>query len=88
MEFVSEAFRKTDRYNGGFLKGSRTTDNLFVLNGLIERQLSMGQFLIVCHIDFTQAFDRVNRNILFYKIKKSSFCRQGDRHSAKSLYQN
>ena len=73
LEFVSEAFRKTDRYNGGFLKGSRTTDNLFVLNGLIERQLSMGQFLIVCHVDFTQAFDRVNRNILFYKIRKSGF---------------
>ena len=70
LEFVNEAFRKTDRYNGGFLKGSRTTDNLFILNGLIERQLHMGQSLIVCHVDFTQAFDRVNRNILFYKIKK------------------
>ena len=71
LEFVSEAFRKTDRYNGGFLKGSRTTDNLFILSGLIERQLDTGQSLIVCNVDFTQAFDRVNRNILFYKIKKS-----------------
>ena len=73
LEFVSEAFRKTDRYNGAFLKLSRTTDNLFVLNGLTERQLSVGQFLIVCHVDFTQAFDRVNRNIIFYNIKKSGF---------------
>ena len=71
LECVSEAFRKNDRYNGGFLRGSRTTDNLYILNGLIERQLSTGQSLIVCHVDFTQAFDRVNRNILFYKIKKS-----------------
>ena len=31
----------------------------------------MGQSLIVCHVDFTQAFDRVNRNILFYKNMKS-----------------
>ena len=29
--------------------------------------------MIVCHVDFTQAFDRVNRNIIFYKIKKSGF---------------
>ena len=69
-EFVNDAFRKTDRYNGGFLKGSRTTNHLFILNGLIERQLHMGQSLIVSHVDFTQAFDIVNRNILFYKNKK------------------
>ena len=31
----------------------------------------MGQSLIACHVDITQAFDRVNRNILFYEIKKS-----------------
>ena len=73
LEFVSEAFNKNDRYNGGFLKGSRTSDNIFILNGLIERQLSLGQPLIVCHVDFSQAFDNVNRNILFYKVKHSGF---------------
>ena len=71
LELVNDAFWKTDRYNGGFLKGSRTTDNLFILNGLTERELHMGQGLIVCHVDLTQAFDRANRNILFYRIKKS-----------------
>ena len=76
LEFLSEAFRKTDRYNGGFLKDPRITDNLFILNRLIkrlERQFNTGQGLIVCHVDVIQAFDRVNRNILFYKIKKSGF---------------
>ena len=71
LEFVSEAFNRNDRYNGGFLKGSRTSDNVFILNGLVQRQLTLGQPLIVCYIDFSQAFDRVNRNILFYKLKKS-----------------
>lgn len=52
LEFVSDAFNMTDRYNGGFLKGSRTTDNIFTLNALIERQLALGQNLIVCHVDF------------------------------------
>ena len=71
LELVNDAFRMPDRYDGGFLKESRTTDNLLILNGLIEWQLHMRQSLIVCHVDFTQAFGRVNRNILFYKIRKS-----------------
>ena len=29
LDFVNEAFRKNDRYNGGFLRGSRTTDNFY-----------------------------------------------------------
>ena len=71
LEFVSDAFDKTDRYNGGFLKGSQTSDNIYVLSSIIERQLTLGQNLIVCHVDFSRAFDSVNRNILFYKIKHS-----------------
>ena len=66
LEFISDAFDKTDRYNGGFLKGSRTSDNIYVLNSIIERQLTLGQNLIVCHVDFSRAFDSINRNILFY----------------------
>ena len=34
--FVNEAFKKIDETNGAYLKGRRTSDNLFVLNGLIE----------------------------------------------------
>ena len=53
------------RYNGGFLKGSQAADNLFILQSLIERQLVLGQNLIVCLIDFSRAFDLVNMDILF-----------------------
>ena len=62
---------RKDRYNGGFLKGSQTADNLFILQSLIKRQLALGQNLIVCFIDFSRAFDLMNRNILFYKLIKS-----------------
>ena len=72
LEYVNDAFRKTDRYNEGFLKRSRTTDCLFILNELIERQLHMEQSLIVCRVDSAQDFDRVNINILFYRINKSA----------------
>ena len=70
LQFVNEAYDKVDRFNGGFLNESRTTDNLFILNGLIQRQLLLGQPLYICFVDFSKAFDLVNRNILFYKILK------------------
>ena len=71
MEFINGAFMRKDRFNGGFLKGSQTTDNLFILQSLIEWQLSLGQNLIICFIDFSRAFDLMDRNILFYKFIKS-----------------
>ena len=36
----------------------------------IEGQLNMGQSLYVCFIDFSKAFDLVNRDTLFYKLVK------------------
>ena len=71
IEFIDDAFDNLDRYNNGFKKGSRTADNIFILLGLIHRQLSIVQILILILVDFSKAFDRINRAILFYKIKKS-----------------
>ena len=68
LTFVNDTFDGTDRYNGGFLHGSRTSDNLFVLNGLIEKQMLLGKSLLVCFVDFSKAFNVINRNILFYKL--------------------
>ena len=68
---IDEAFNNLDRYNNGFKKGSRTSDNIFILLGLIHRQLSLCQILILILVDFSKAFDRINRAILFYKTKKS-----------------
>ena len=70
MSFANEAIGKIDKYNGGFINGSRTSDNIFILNGLIQRQLIMVQSLFVCFVDFFKAFDLVNRHILFFKIMK------------------
>ena len=69
--FIDEAFENLDRYNNGFKKGSRTADNIFIILSLIHRQLSIGQILILILVDFSKAFDMINRAILFYKIKKS-----------------
>ena len=44
-----------------------------MLQGLIQRQLSLGQPLILILVDFTKAFDLVNRNILCYKLMENGF---------------
>ena len=68
LTFVNEAFGKIDETNGAYLKRRRTSDNLFVLNGLIERQLILGKSLYICYVDFTKAFDLIYRHIVFNKI--------------------
>ena len=68
LEFINEAFDRTDKYNGGFLKGSRTSDNIYIyiyiyiyiLQSLIERQVNFGQSPTVCVVDFSKAFDLIN----------------------------
>ena len=71
--FVNNAFGTDDKFNGGFCKGSRTTDNMFILHGLIQRQLILGKQIYLCMVDFSKAFDLVNRNILFYKMIKFGY---------------
>ena len=46
-------------------------DNSFILQALIESQLCLDQNLIICVVDFSRAFDLMNRNILFYKLIQS-----------------
>ena len=73
MNFINDTFKTTDLFNGGFLAGSRTADNIFILQGLVERQLTLGKPLYICMVDFSKAFDLVNRNILFFKLIKAGF---------------
>ena len=71
LEFIDKAFCRTDKYNGGFSKGIQTHDNIFILNAIIKRQLLLNKGVIITWIDFSQAFDFMNRAITFYKIIKS-----------------
>ena len=73
LEFVNDAFASHDKYNNEFLEGNRTSDNVFVLNGLVEKQLTINTRLYVCYIDFSKAFGMVNRTILFYKLLSSGW---------------
>ena len=55
----------------GFRKNHRTTDNIFILKTLINKYLKLKkQKLFACFIDFTKAFDSVDRTALLYKLYK------------------
>ena len=56
LAFVNEAFDCYDRYDNGFLEGNRTSDNLFISNALVEKQLVLNKYLHVSFIDFSKAF--------------------------------
>ncbi len=73
MVFIETVFEKGDPFNGGFKKGSRTSDNLFVLNAIIEKYKSLGKPLFVCFVDFKRAFDCVNRALMFVKLIKIGY---------------
>ena len=53
LSFANQAFARVDENNGGFLPGRRTTDNLFIINGLIQKQLILGKSLVLCFVDFS-----------------------------------
>jgi exonuclease III len=71
IAFINEAYSKGDKYNGGFVKGSMTQDNVLIINACIQKQLALGKCLYVAMVDFKKAFNFVNHSILFYKILKS-----------------
>ena len=70
INFINEAFQKTDCYNGGFLKDSRTQDNLFILTSCLQKQLLTGQKVYLAFVDFKKAFNYDNHYILIYKLLK------------------
>jgi hypothetical protein len=71
LTFINKAFNRLDLYNGGFVKGSRTQDNVFVVLACIQKQLSRGKPLYIAFVDFRKAFNFINRTLLFYKLIKS-----------------
>ena len=70
LSFLNEALDTYDKWNGGCLQNIRTADNMFILNGVIQKQLILRKPLYICFVDFSNAFDLVNRNALFYKTNE------------------
>ena len=52
----------------GFEKNHRIADHLFVIRTILDQAKICGQDTFMAFIDFKQAYDRVNRNLLFKKF--------------------
>ena len=55
----------------GFRKGRSTTDHIFTLSALIEKQFSKNSKLYVAFIDFKKAYDTINRSVLYSILANS-----------------
>ena len=54
----------------GFKKGHRTSDHIFVLNSMVKKIVrNEKRKLFVAFIDFKKPFDKVNRDLLFFKLQ-------------------
>ena len=70
LAFRNLTLEMDDPYQFGFKANARTSDNLFILKSLVNRQKFKNKPLYVCFVDFTKAFDYVNRYALYYKLIK------------------
>ena len=55
----------------GFRRGFGCSDQTLALRAIIERQRARGQRLYACFVDFKQAFDRVPRDKLWFKLERA-----------------
>ena len=54
----------------GFRKNRSTTDQVFVIQSLVDIFLKRGKKLYIAWVDYAKAFDKVWRQGLFYKMLK------------------
>ena len=68
LSFKNEVCNDNDPYEAGFNRNSRTTDNIFILCAIIDKQRCLSKPLYTYFVDFTKAFDYINRIALYYKL--------------------
>ena len=70
LTFKNSVNNSEDPYQFGFKQDCQTQDNVFILYSTIMRQKFKNKPLYVCFVDFTKAFDYINRAALYYKLIK------------------
>ena len=73
LRFCRKISNDGDPFQNGFNEGARATDNIFILNGIIEKYQNLKKPLYICYVDFKSAFDLINRKALLYKIMKKQY---------------
>jgi hypothetical protein len=68
-------YKILSKFQAGFIKGKRTTDNVFVIKTTIDKYLRFKRgSLYWCFVDFEKAFDSIHRGALWYKLKIKGIC--------------
>ena len=73
LRYCKDAFKLDNPWQNGFKQGSRTTDNLFIYNAVIDKYQAKKRPLYVCYVDFKSAFDHINRHALLFKLMSHGF---------------
>ena len=74
MSFVKEARRIENPFQNGFKQGTQSTDNLFILNSVIDKYNAVKRQLYICYVDFKSAFDFISRHhALLFKLLSQGF---------------
>ncbi len=68
LTFRNLTLEMDDPCQFGFKANAKTSDNLYILQALVNRHKFKNNPLYVCFIDFSKAFDYVNRYALYHKL--------------------
>jgi hypothetical protein len=65
-------YNKLTLFQTGFTKGKRTVDNIFIIKTCVDKYLKVktGK-LYWCLVNFEKAFESINREALWYKMRKT-----------------
>jgi hypothetical protein len=57
-------------FQAGFAKGKSTSDNVFIIGTTVDKYLRVKRGkLYWCFVDFEKAFDSINREVLWFKMR-------------------
>ena len=73
LECQSDELDINDPNQFGFCVNRRTTDNVFIIDTLVSHQKHLKKPLYATFVDFTKAFDFINRDLLYYKLLVAGF---------------
>ena len=71
LSFKNDVCNDNDPYQASLRSNSRTTDNIFILCAIMDKQTCLSKPLYTCFVDFSKAFDYIDRSALYYKLLSS-----------------
>ena len=73
LQFAKECLGTGDPLQNGFKPGASAIDNIFILNGIIDKCNANGRPLYTCFVEFRSAFDLINRSALLFKLMNKGY---------------